>query len=360
MRWTRLLVALWSIQCQAVEIQDAERQHVVAQEQLETLKKSVSLDSKKLQIIETELDRLNVESKKLMEEIKVSERELKRLTTSQQTTEQKIESVTKALKILSDQYRNELVALYTTGSTLRPDTQTNSFLADYLPFLLNSRQQKAKDIEYISRDLLALLDNQALNTKNAKKTLLDLTDKRDSLAQRTGDQRRLLSSISRNLKTKQLREHALNSDLQSLARRIKILQLESSGAALAPLKGKMRWPVDGRVLRRFGQNRDDGFGDWQGLVISTAKNSEVKAVQSGKVAYAGYLLGYGLVVVIAHNDSHATIYGHNQNLKVETGQAVAISQIIAIAGNTGSLNVAGLYFGVTRNGKPVNPGPWLN
>ena len=72
-------------------------------------------------------------------------------------------------------------------------------------------------------------------------------------------------------------------------------------------------------------------------MISTTDNSEVKAVQAGKVAYAGYLLGYGLVVVIAHNDGHATIYGHNQRLTVETGQTVLARQVIAIAGNTGSL-----------------------
>jgi septal ring factor EnvC (AmiA/AmiB activator) len=111
---------------------------------------------------------------------------------------------------------------------------------------------------------------------------------------------------------------------------------------------------------RFGQNRQDGFGDWQGLVISATDGSDVRAVQAGKVAYAGYLLGYGLVIVIAHNDGHATIYGHNQSLKVETGQAVLARQVIAIAGNTGSLDVTALYFGVTRNGKSVNPSSWLN
>ena len=109
-----------------------------------------------------------------------------------------------------------------------------------------------------------------------------------------------------------------------------------------------------------GQNRQDGFGDWQGLVIGATNNSEVKAVQTGKVAYAGYLLGYGLVVVIAHDDDHATIYGHNQSLKVETGQSVLARQVIAIIGNTGSLDVTALYFGVTRNGKAVNPSSWLN
>jgi septal ring factor EnvC (AmiA/AmiB activator) len=114
------------------------------------------------------------------------------------------------------------------------------------------------------------------------------------------------------------------------------------------------------VIRRFGQTRDDGFGDWQGMVISAIDNSEVRAVQSGKVAYAGYLLGYGLVVVVAHTDGHATIYGHNREVLVQTGERVGARQAIAITGNTGSLTVAGVYFGLTRNGKPINPTPWLN
>ena len=355
-----LFMSLLSIQSQAAEIQDARGQHSQAKEQLETLKKSVKIDFKKFELIEAELGRLDYESTKLIQEIKSEERELEVLSGTQQMTERSIQAVTAELQALLDQYRKELNALYVTGSTLRPDIQSDKILADYLPFLLNSRKQKAKEIESIAENLQIILENQSQNTKKVQKKLFDLTDKRDALAQHTADQRRLLASISRNLRTKRQRENALSADLQSLGRRIRILQLESGGAALSPLKGKMRWPVNGRVLRRFGQNRDDGFGDWHGLVISTSQNGEVKAVQSGKVAYAGYLLGYGLVVVIAHNDGYATIYGHNQSLRVETGQAVAISQIIAIAGNTGSLNSTALYFGVTRNGTPVNPGPWLN
>jgi septal ring factor EnvC (AmiA/AmiB activator) len=311
-------------------------------------------------VIESELNRLNSESKKLTREIASSEQVLRDLSETQQETENSIVSRTADLQRLLDQYRNELVAYYVTGRTLRPNTTDQGHLSEYLPFLLDARQKNAAEIEATANNLRSLLVEQERNTNNAQKTLLDLTDARDALSQRTRDQRQLLASISRNLRTKQQREDALNSDLQSLDRRIKSLQLESGGAALEPLKGNMQWPVDGRVLRRFGQNRQDGFGDWQGLVISATDGSEVRAVQAGKVAYAGYLLGYGLVIVIAHNDGHATIYGHNQSLKVETGQAVLARQVIAIAGNTGSLDVTALYFGVTRNGKSVNPSSWLN
>jgi septal ring factor EnvC (AmiA/AmiB activator) len=355
-----LWIALVSIQSQANEIQDAETQRLRAEQQLKTLKRDVQLDAKKLKVIESELNRLNSESKKLTREIASSEQVLRDLSETQQETENTIVSRTADLQRLLDQYRNELVAFYVTGRTLRPNTTDQGHLSEYLPFLLDARQKNAAEIEATANNLRSLLVEQERNTNNAQKTLLDLTDARDALSQRTRDQRQLLASISRNLRTKQQREDALNSDLQSLDRRIKSLQLESGGAALEPLKGNMQWPVDGRVLRRFGQNRQDGFGDWQGLVISATDGSEVRAVQAGKVAYAGYLLGYGLVIVIAHNDGHATIYGHNQSLKVETGQAVLARQVIAIAGNTGSLDVTALYFGVTRNGKSVNPSSWLN
>lgn len=355
-----LWIALVSIQSQANEIQDAETQRLRAEQQLKTLKRDVQLDAKKLKVIESELNRLNSESKKLTREIASSEQVLRDLSETQQETENTIVSRTADLQRLLDQYRNELVAYYVTGRTLRPNTTDQGHLSEYLPFLLDARQKNAAEIEATANNLRSLLVEQERNTNNAQKTLLDLTDARDALSQRTRDQRQLLASISRNLRTKQQREDALNSDLQSLDRRIKSLQLESGGAALEPLKGNIQWPVDGRVLRRFGQNRQDGFGDWQGLVISATDGSEVRAVQAGKVAYAGYLLGYGLVIVIAHNDGHATIYGHNQSLKVETGQAVLARQVIAIAGNTGSLDVTALYFGVTRNGKSVNPSSWLN
>ena len=355
-----LLIALWSTQNQANEIRNAETQRQKAEQQLKTLKQDVQLDTKKLKVIESELNRLNVESKKLTREIASSEQLLRELTETQKTTEENINGITKELKDLIEQYRAELVAYYVTGSTLRSNAMTDNELADYLPFLLDARQNNARAIKQKANNLRSLLAEQEQQTQIAQKTLLDLTDTRDALSQKTLDQRQLLASISRTLKTKQEREDALNSDLQTLDRRIKSLQLQSGSAGLQSLKGKMRWPVDGRVLRRFGQNRQDGFGDWQGLVISTMDNSEVKAVQAGKVAYAGYLLGYGLVVVIAHNDGHATIYGHNQSLTVETGQTVLARQVIAIAGNTGSLNITALYFGVTRNGKPVNPSSWLN
>ena len=355
-----LSIAICSIQSQANEIKDAEQQRQLAEQLLKTLKSDVQLDTKKLDIIKSELNRLNTESANLTLSVANSERLVRELRSTQQQTMEEIQETSRQASTALDHYRNELIAYYITGKTFRPKAQSKGNLSDYLPFLLDARKQSVSRIKANAADLKNLLIEQERNLVKVQRVSMNLKSKRNALSRRTRDQRQLLASVTRTLKTKKQREDALNSDLEFLDQRIRALQLRSKGAALESLKGKMRWPVDGRVLRRFGQSRQDGFGDWQGLVIGATNNSEVKAVQAGKVAYAGYLLGYGLVVVIAHDDDHATIYGHNQSLKVETGQSVLARQVIAIIGNTGSLDVAALYFGVTRNGKAVNPSSWLN
>ena len=355
-----LSIAICSIQSQANEIKDAEQQRQLAEQLLKTLKSDVQLDTKKLDIIKSELNRLNTESANLTLSVANSERLVRELRSTQQQTMEEIQEASRQASTALDHYRNELIAYYITGKTFRPKAQSEGNLSDYLPFLLDARKQSVSHIKANAADLKNLLIEQERNLVKVQRVSMNLKSKRNALSRRTRDQRQLLASVTRTLKTKKQREDALKSDLEFLDQRIRALQLRSKGAALESLKGKMRWPVDGRVLRRFGQSRQDGFGDWQGLVIGATNNSEVKAVQAGKVAYAGYLLGYGLVVVIAHDDDHATIYGHNQSLKVETGQSVLARQVIAIIGNTGSLDVAALYFGVTRNGKAVNPSSWLN
>ena len=345
---------------QADEIREAETERARAANALNRLKQDVQLGTKRIRLIESEIQKLNNSTKSLTQSIRDAERTLDTLREKERLTDSEIASEQQVLAELIARYRTELVAYYITGRTLKPDAPMADTQGDYLPFLLQARQDKAAEITKRQNALQSLRATQAANSENANRTLRELSSQRDRLALKIKDQRQVLASINRELSSKQSREAALNADLAAIETRIQSLKLDQSGADLGSLKGRLNWPVDGRILRRFGQNRDDGFGSWQGLVIGAPENAEVKAVQSGKVAYAGYLLGYGLVVVLAHNDGHATIYGHNQRVTVETGDLIGARQVIAIAGNTGSLDVSGVYFGLTRNGKAINPSPWLN
>ena len=162
------------------------------------------------------------------------------------------------------------------------------------------------------------------------------------------------------MSSKKKRLKALNEDQGRLAKLIaKRVRLKNS-QKLGPLQGKLRWPVKGKLTHRYGETRSDGFGTWNGVVIKTQENSKVYAVQGGQIAYSGYLLGYGLVVVIAHEDGYATIYGHNNSLSVKSGELVNANDIIGISGNTGSLNSPGLYFALSKEGKSKNHSRWLS
>ncbi len=121
----------------------------------------------------------------------------------------------------------------------------------------------------------------------------------------------------------------------------------------------LRWPAQGRILHRFGQPRADGRMKWQGVLIGAAEGSEVKAVYNGRVVFADWLDGLGLLMILEHGDGYMSLYGHNQTLLREVGQTVTKGDVIAEVGDSGGQPTPGLYFEVRKNGSAVNPSSWI-
>ena len=86
--------------------------------------------------------------------------------------------------------------------------------------------------------------------------------------------------------------------------------------------------------------------------------TEIHSIHHGRVVFADYMRGYGLLVIIDHEEGYMTLYGHNQSLFVEPGDWVSPGDQLALVGNTGGLPDPGLYFEIRQNGKPVNPASW--
>jgi lipoprotein NlpD len=120
--------------------------------------------------------------------------------------------------------------------------------------------------------------------------------------------------------------------------------------ALPPPSG-WRWPVDGSLLWRFGHSRRNPTG----IGIGGAEGAEVRAAAEGTVVYSGGgLIGYGQLIILKHNDSYLSAYGHNQALKVREGERVTAGQVIALMGR-GPGDQPLLHFEIRREGKPVDP-----
>ncbi|WP_409524252.1 murein hydrolase activator EnvC family protein [Nitrincola sp. MINF-07-Sa-05] len=167
-----------------------------------------------------------------------------------------------------------------------------------------------------------------------------LAQNQQQLVTLQSDQERLeqvLAEIQRNLE----RSRLMNTDNQTFTER----------------KGKLSWPLQGRVLRSYGSVRNEL--SYEGVLISAADNTEVRSVHHGRVVFADWLRGYGLLLILDHGGGYMSLYGHNQSLFREPGDWVGGGEAVAVAGNSGGHEEPALYFAIRNNGKSVNPGQWL-
>ncbi|TLY93465.1 MAG: peptidase M23 [Gammaproteobacteria bacterium] len=128
--------------------------------------------------------------------------------------------------------------------------------------------------------------------------------------------------------------------------------------AFARLRGKLAWPVSGRLVARFGDARAGGV-HWDGVLVATERGAPVKAVCQGRVIYADWLPGLGLLTIVDHGDGYLSLYGHNERLYKAAGEPVAAGEAIAAAGDSGGSSRPELYFEIRKGGKPVDPRPWF-
>ncbi|MDF1729596.1 MAG: peptidoglycan DD-metalloendopeptidase family protein, partial [Sulfitobacter sp.] len=134
---------------------------------------------------------------------------------------------------------------------------------------------------------------------------------------------------------------------------------ESFGGPFASARGKLPWPVDGRLLARFGETRgDDTRAKWDGVMISAGAGTQVHAIHGGRVVFADWLRGAGLLVILDHGNGYLSLYGHNQTLLKAAGDVVKAGESISTVGNSGGQDTPALYFAIRQQGRPSDPAQW--
>ncbi|MDI2144265.1 MULTISPECIES: murein hydrolase activator EnvC [unclassified Pseudomonas] len=134
---------------------------------------------------------------------------------------------------------------------------------------------------------------------------------------------------------------------------------ETFGGPFAATRGKLPWPVDGRLLARFGETRgDDARTKWDGVMISASAGSQVHAVHGGRVVFADWLRGAGLLVILDHGNGFLSLYGHNQTLLKSAGDVVKAGESISTVGSSGGQDTPALYFAIRQQGHPSDPAQW--
>ena len=191
-------------------------------------------------------------------------------------------------------------------------------------------------------------------------------DKKQQLEQASSNKSILLAKLNIQLKDKQQTLQRLRNDEKQLQRLLNTIQqvmpdeltIKQNQQRFSTLKGKLNWPVSGAVKQLFGHQRGSTDVRWNGVLINAKEGRQVRAISHGRVAYADWLRGYGLLLIIDHGHGYMSLYGHNQSLFKETGDWVEADEIIAAVGNSGGQQQNGLYFEIRYQGKPTNPIRW--
>lgn len=229
--------------------------------------------------------------------------------------------------------------------------------------------ERTRRIHALTRKLQALhhLQRQVARQKAHLATLRH--QQKQSLAdlERTRHQRKaLLARINRRIHTRHQKLRRMQADEQHLQALIRQLQSALRGVpehlgghvAFRKLRGKLQWPVRGRIVEHYGAPRRYGQLRWNGVLIRAPRGTPVRAISRARVAFADWLPHYGLTIILEHGNGYLSLYGHNQALYKEAGDRVKAGETIATVGDTGGESHPALYFEIRKGKTPLNPQKW--
>lgn len=234
--------------------------------------------------------------------------------------------------------------------------------------------------EYLSRDTIDRLEAFAANLRQLRDTQKevkagrlrlaeleqDVADRQQKLNNSKGEREQTLAALKADISDRRNERQELEADRNRLEKLLK--EVEEAIASIptpnesdpfGSLKNKLPWPADGKVASKFGDSYAGGKLRYNGLLINTDEASDIKAVHYGRVVFANWLRGFGLITILDHGDGYMTLYGHSSSLYTSPGDWVEAGESIAQAGRTGGTDNPAVYFEIRHNGKPDNPHRWL-
>ncbi|MGY8830212.1 MAG: murein hydrolase activator EnvC family protein [Pseudomonadales bacterium] len=363
---------------------DAARADVAELKQLlEKLQQEKSGVQKDLKKTESEMGQLEKQVKGLQQDLKKSEEEIQRLGTEKKKLEgARLEQQ----RLIGIQAR----AAYQSGRQ------------EYVKLLLNQQNPEkfSRTLTYYDYLSEARMEQDIANQQNQlleQKSALD--GRREQLASVRKERQLALAKLNKEFSARDQKLKARQQEQANLARVLKTIEetlarqareaeaarqqallaereqsrnstntvptgpLVSSGASFggpfAKARGKLPWPVNGRLVARYGTPRGgDARTKWDGVLIGASAGSQVHAVHGGRVVFADWLRGAGLLVILDHGNGYLSLYGHNQSLLKDAGDVVKAGEAIATVGNSGGQETSALYFAIRQQGRPIDPAQW--
>ncbi|MDK9754601.1 murein hydrolase activator EnvC [Vibrio sp. D173a] len=328
-------------------------------------KKSLTSQEKQLNDLQKSLKNQELGISKLEREIKQTKTGLAQADQNINKLEEKI-ALQEAQRLAQEEELKQLLQTYyvterakANGHLLNEGVEEDR-ISQYFQHLAKARAKVIDAITQTTQELAHNKNQLELEKAQIETLLKQQSEKRSSLASTQSQRKGTLNKIQKSIKDDkrylaelQRNETRLKAEIAKAAKRNAVPM-----DGIAKQRGKLPWPLKGRVLHNFG-TKQTGQVNWKGMVLSASYGQQVKAVYPGTVVFAEYLRGYGLVVLLDHGKGDMTLYGYNQALTKKEGDKVTAGEVIALAGDTGGQDRASLYFEIRRNSEAQNPKSWL-
>jgi septal ring factor EnvC (AmiA/AmiB activator) len=235
----------------------------------------------------------------------------------------------------------------------------------YFGYFAEARMKRVNVLEQTLKDLAISEQQLAIETDELNDQLVIATKERDRLNSKrleasavVAQYRASYNSIDAQRMQLQESERDLLALLDSLRRQFFDFAKPSEVVPFASRKGNLPLPLDGRLVTGFGDLRPEGRVKWTGVLIEAPLGTPVKAIHYGRVVFADWLRGFGLLMIVSHDQGYMSLYGHNQVLLVEPGEWVHPGQIIGETGTSGGQLLPTTYFELRAAGQPIDPMLW--
>ncbi len=325
--------------------------------------------------VRTELKKLEIKIAKASKDLRNTQRKYTKSDKNLKKTRSELKKLKKNLnkqrEILASQVRSAYVMGQQPQLKMLLNQQDPSEMGRAMVYYTYLNQARGKEIEnfIVSIEKEKTLEATVKEVSKELKVLLDeRRSSKNKLSRHRNNRKNLLAKLEKDINNQQI----TLDGLESSRGRIEIL-LESLGELLADipaeplnqkpfgdLKGKLPWPIKGKLSASFGSTRHQGDLKWNGVVIRADYDTPIRAVSNGRIAFADWLQGYGFITIIDHNDGYMSLYGYSQELYKQVGDWVEAGEVIASVGDSGGQLDSGLYFEIRKQGKPINPKKWCS
>jgi len=341
------------------ELTQAEKDELSTINQLNVIDKKLSKNQNELSLLNRKLKNLKKEMLAIDSQLGLINQDIarqKKVFNKRLAALYKYERSGGILRIIfsSDSYLDLSQRTKFIGTVLRSDTQVVQKFMEQLSLTKEKKEKLQENKKSLEKVKVSIRRKESqINGQKQKKTVF---------LKRVRNEKQTYQVAVRELEKSSRELQSLIEGLKRGLTRKGKRYIPEDGKGFAVLKGKLLFPVPGKIISRYGNHVNPQLNTvifQKGIEISTELGKEITAVYEGKVLYADWFKGYGNIVIIDHGNSYYSLSAHLSKMLKRTGDRVEAGEVIALAGDTGSLKGPCLYFEIRHHGEPLNPLHWL-